>query len=227
MRPQKAQNVTIPGDWTFSGVFKSLGFEDIATAERMELSDLYLTLGATGSTLFIIRQADNNNYMAILGGQSLNSSGLYLFGSTHAQAGDVTFTAAGSNTLQYDDSASLWDFKANDIITTGDVFGFEPKKYIGQNLQTGTTYELVLGDAGKMVDLSNAAAIALTIPANSAVAFPVDTRIDLNQYGAGLVTVGITTDTLRGDPVSQGQYKGLSLWKRTATEWVIYGGTTA
>ena len=50
--------------------------------------------------------------------------------------------------------------------------------------------------------------------------------IDLNQDGAGLVTVGITDDTLRGDAVSQGQYKGLSLWKRAATEWVIYGGTT-
>lgn len=97
--------------------------------------------------------------------------------------------------------------------------------YLGQNLQTGTTYELVLTDAGKIVDLSNAAAIALTIPANSAVAFPVNTRIDLNQDGAGLVTVGITTDTLRGDPVSRGQYKGMSLWKRAATEWVIYGGT--
>lgn len=98
--------------------------------------------------------------------------------------------------------------------------------YKGQNLQTGTTYELVLADAGKIVDLTNAAAIALTIPANSAVAFPVDTRIDIHQNGAGLVTVGITTDTLRGDVISQGQYNFLSLWKRTATEWVVAGGTT-
>jgi hypothetical protein len=99
--------------------------------------------------------------------------------------------------------------------------------YIGQDLRTTTTEELVLANAGQMVDLGNAAATALTIPANASVAFPVNTRIDLNQSGAGLVTVGITTDTLLGDPVSQGQHKGMSLWKKSAEVWVIYGGTTA
>ena len=104
--------------------------------------------------------------------------------------------------------------------------GLDDTAYKGQTLDTTTAYELVLGDAGKIVDLTNAAAIALTIPANSAVAFPVDTRIDIHQNGAGLVTVGITTDTLRGEVVSQGQYKFMSLWKRAATEWVVAGGTT-
>jgi hypothetical protein len=99
-------------------------------------------------------------------------------------------------------------------------------KYVGQNLQTGTTYELVLTDAGKMVEMSNAGANVLTIPANASVAFPVDTRIDITQGGAGLTSVTITTDTLNGELVSQGQYKGLSLWKKSATVWVIYGGTT-
>jgi len=98
--------------------------------------------------------------------------------------------------------------------------------YIGQNLQTGTSYTLVLTDKGKIIEMNNASANTLTIPANASVAFPVDTRIDVVQYGAGLTTVEITTDTLRGDPVSQGQYKGLSLWKRAATEWVVFGGTT-
>jgi len=99
--------------------------------------------------------------------------------------------------------------------------------YLGQNLQTGTAYILVLDDAGKMISMNNASANTLTIPANASVAFPVDTRIDISQYGAGLTTVEIATDTLIGDAVSVGQYKALSLWKRTATEWVIFGGTTA
>ena len=104
--------------------------------------------------------------------------------------------------------------------------GLDDTAYKGQTLDTTTAYELVLGDAGKIVDLTNAAAIALTIPANSAVAFPINTRIDIHQNGAGLVTVGITTDTLRGEVISQGQYKFMSLWKRAATEWVVAGGTT-
>jgi hypothetical protein len=103
--------------------------------------------------------------------------------------------------------------------------------YIGQDLRTTTTEELVLANAGQMVDLDNASAIALTIPANSAIPFPINTRIDLNQGGDGLVTVGITDDTLDvgvgAGPVSQGKNMGMSLWKKSATVWVIYGGTTA
>lgn len=100
------------------------------------------------------------------------------------------------------------------------------KKYVGQNLQTGTSYELVLGDAGKIIEMNNAGANTLNIPANASVAFPVDTRIDVIQYGAGTTTITITTDTLTGEVVSTGQYKAMSLWKRAATEWVVIGGTT-
>ena len=107
-----------------------------------------------------------------------------------------------------------------------DVAAINKSKYIGQNLQTGTTYTLVLTDAGKIVEMNNGSANVLTIPANTAVAFPVDTRIDIVQGGAGLTSVTITDDTLNGELVSQGQYKGLSLWKKSATVWVIFGGTT-
>ena len=122
-------------------------------------------------------------------------------------------------------------------ITTGTVrtitmpdeditLGRADKGYIGQNLQTGTTYELVIGDAGKIVEMNNGASNVLTIPANAAVAFPVDTRIDIVQGGAGLTSVTITSDTLNGELVSFGQYKALSLWKKSATVWNIFGGTT-
>ena len=104
------------------------------------------------------------------------------------------------------------------------------KKYLGSNLQTGTTYTLVLGDAGEIVEMNNASANTLTVPPNSSVAFPVNTRIDINQHGAGLTTVaagaGVTVRSLTG-LVSQGQYAGMSLWKRATDEWVLYGGTTA
>jgi hypothetical protein len=99
-----------------------------------------------------------------------------------------------------------------------------PKKYRGQNLQTGTSYELVLEDAGKIIEMNNASANTLNIPANSAVAFPVDTRIDVVQYGAGATTITITTDTLTGTATIPAQYGIVSLWKRAATEWVVWGG---
>ena len=100
------------------------------------------------------------------------------------------------------------------------------KKYFGQNLQTGVAYTLVLADAGKIVEMNNAAANILTIPANASVVFPINTRIDIVQGGAGLLSVAIIDDTLNGELVSFGQYKALSLWKKSATVWVVFGGTT-
>lgn len=58
------------------------------------------------------------------------------------------------------------------------------------NTQIGTTYAFALTDAGQNVDLSNAAAIAATIPPHSTVAFPVGTLLYWTQAGAGVVTVG-------------------------------------
>jgi len=56
------------------------------------------------------------------------------------------------------------------------------------NDQTGTTYTLVLGDAGKHITFTNAAAITVTVPTNAAVAFPIGTVISFSQGGAGQVT---------------------------------------
>jgi len=109
-----------------------------------------------------------------------------------------------------------------------EVAAINKGKYEGQNLQTGTTYTLVLGDGLSMpVEMNNAAANTLTVPPNSSVEFPVNTRIDIIQYGAGLTTIAAGSGvTLRGDLISQGQYKGLSLWHRATDEWVVFGGTT-
>jgi len=99
-----------------------------------------------------------------------------------------------------------------------------------ENAQTGTSYTLVLSDAGKMVTLTNASAITLTIPTNASVAFPVNTRIDLLQYGAGQVTVGGAGVTIysSGSKLKLfGQYSGASLWKKATDTWVLIGDITA
>lgn len=54
------------------------------------------------------------------------------------------------------------------------------------NAQTGTTYTLVAGDATKLVTLSNAGAITLTIPSG---VFTTGQYINLQQIGVGQVTV--------------------------------------
>ena len=93
--------------------------------------------------------------------------------------------------------------------------------------QTGTSYALVLTDAGKLVTLSNASAITLTIPASSTVAWIANTRIDLLQLGAGQVTFstasGVTLNSSGGLTKSAGQYAGQSLLYVATNTWVLVG----
>lgn len=100
-----------------------------------------------------------------------------------------------------------------------------------ENAQTGTTYTLVLTDAGKMVTLSNASAITLTVPTNASVAFPTNTRIDLLQYGAGQVTIaaagGVTINSKASALKLSAQYAGATLWKKASDTWVLVGDISA
>jgi hypothetical protein len=57
---------------------------------------------------------------------------------------------------------------------------------ISFNAQTGTTYTLVAADLGKIVTLSNAAGITLTVPPS---VFATGNIINIQQIGAGQVTL--------------------------------------
>jgi hypothetical protein len=104
------------------------------------------------------------------------------------------------------------------------VYGAVTKSTI--NTQTGTTYTLVLGDAGKLITMSNASAITLTVPTNSSVAYATGTRIDIAQLGAGQVTIsgaGITF-TSKGSALKiTGQYSAASLLKTGTDTWLLIG----
>jgi hypothetical protein len=96
------------------------------------------------------------------------------------------------------------------------------------NSQSGTTYTLVLGDIDKYVICSNASAIALTVPPNSSVAFPVGIEVHVEQGGAGAITLtpgsGVTLNKHAGfNLVTDGQYSVVTL-KKTATDtWTVFG----
>lgn len=96
---------------------------------------------------------------------------------------------------------------------------------VGINAQSGTTYTLVLGDLGKDVNCSNAAAITLTVPPNSSVAFPIGSMIAISQGGAGAVTAtagaGVTLRTPNGAATTS-QYDGRVLEKIGTDEWRVW-----
>ena len=97
------------------------------------------------------------------------------------------------------------------------------------NAQTGTSYTLVLTDVAKVISLTNAAAITLTVPTNASVAFPVGTQILLYQGGAGQVTIS-SSATIRSQGSKlklTGQYAVAGLIKIDTDEWVAFGNLTS
>jgi hypothetical protein len=97
------------------------------------------------------------------------------------------------------------------------------------NTQTGTAYTLVLSDAGKVVEMNNAAANVLTVPNNSAVPYPIGTIIEPCQYGAGQTTIAEAAGVVINAPNGKklvARYSSASLRKRATNEWMLIGDTT-
>ena len=97
------------------------------------------------------------------------------------------------------------------------------------NAQTGTTYTLVLTDNGRLVTLSNAAAITLTVPTNASVAYATGAVINIQQIGAGQVTVaGAAGVTVTGTGTKlRTQYSAAALVKTGTDSWTLIGDLSA
>lgn len=101
---------------------------------------------------------------------------------------------------------------------------------LGINPQTGTTYTTVLADNGKLVTLTNASPIALTIPLNASVNYPVGAQINIVQYGAGQVTVSgaggvtvVSTGASASAPKLRAQYSTATLIQTSTDNWLVVG----
>ncbi len=132
---------------------------------------------------------------------------------------DVTSIDGSETTYVYKSSA---DGEAN----LGLIIGTAPI-----NSQSAA-YTFVLSDRGKVIlhPSADTTARVFTIPANASVAFGIGTCITVvNQNGAGVITLAITSDTMRlAGSGSTGSRtiaaNGIaSLIKLTATEWIVGG----
>jgi hypothetical protein len=116
-----AGQVNLSTDGTITcGTFTSTGIDDNATGERLQLTDTEMVLGASGDDYDITRNV-NDRILFLSGGNGASSgANIALIGGTHATlANDIKLRSGSTDQLAYDDSASLWDFQANDITTTG------------------------------------------------------------------------------------------------------------
>jgi hypothetical protein len=105
----------------------------------------------------------------------------------------------------------------------------DAKTKIVANYQTGSAYTLVLTDAGKRVLRVDGSANTTTVPLNSSVAFPVDTVVYVQQYGAGASSIvaagGVTILTATGLAIG-GQYRMVALIKEATDTWSLVGASS-
>jgi hypothetical protein len=79
----------------------------------------------------------------------------------------------------------------NDTVSANYAVGYREAPQVSKT----ANYQLVLADRGKSI-LMNGTSLTLTIPANSAVAFPVGTVIIIVNVNTSALSISITTDTL-------------------------------
>jgi hypothetical protein len=115
------QSGVLTGDLDVTGNFSSRGIDDNATGERVQIEDAAILFGdggTPGEIYSIALRAVTSGELQLIGGSSPGtSSNISLFGGTHATlANDIKLSSSAALQLHYDDSASLWDFQANDVI---------------------------------------------------------------------------------------------------------------
>lgn len=95
------------------------------------------------------------------------------------------------------------------------------------NPQSGTTYTFALTDAFAPVVTSNSSAVTVTVPANGTVAFPLGTELEVEQGGAGQVTlaagVGVTINSASGNLSISAQGGKVKLRKTGTNTWYASG----
>ena len=97
--------------------------------------------------------------------------------------------------------------------------------------QKTASYTLsALTERDNMIEVSSGSATTITVPLNSAVAYPVGTSIEILQTSTGQVTVagasGVTINATPGFKLRT-QWSGASLFKRAENTWVLSGDLTA
>lgn len=225
------QDITVNGN-SFAASATSITIEDnmiqLAHENPANTVDLGLVVGYNdGANLHagIVRDVSSDRWK-------------FFEGANTEPATTVDFTQASLDDLEVNDLFAV------DITLTGNTTvsasgitftdGSQTKEGVPSRtpiIQKTESYTLsALSERDSLVEMSNASATTLTIPLNSAVAFPIGTSLDILQTGAGQVTIagdsGVTVNATPGLKLRT-QWSSATLFKRDTNTWVVYGDLTA
>ena len=172
---------------------------------------------------------------------------------TTADGGGITLKGATDKTFNWVDATDSWtssehinlasgkDLKVNGtavISSTAGGFIFTDGTQTKEGtpsrtpiIQKTDSYTLsALTERDSLIEVAKATATTITIPLNSAVAFPVGTSIDILQTSTGQVTIagsgGVTINSTPGLKLRT-QWSTATLFKRAENTWIVYGDLTA
>jgi hypothetical protein len=200
--------------------------------------EIVFITGVSGDTFTIVRARSGTTGITHASGATvrhvLTSDDLNFF-KTAIQP--TTFTAKGQ-LLSASASAttSVLNVGTNDYVLTADSAQTSGLKWAAApttslnltlNAQTGTTYTLVSGDVNKLVTLSNASAVTVTVPNG---VFTTGQQIHLQAIGAGQVTVasdGTTTITSTPGLKLRAQYSAATLICTGTNTFTLVGDLSA
>jgi len=158
-------------------------------------------------------------------------NGTVTFNGNPSFTGNLTIGNASSDTLTINSTATataLATFSAGANLTPAATPATNAVGYLGtpQNLRSGN-YNVVMSDTGK--DLYFTTTSITAIPANASIAFPIGSIVQFSVAAGQVLTITITTDTLRWVPANLTGSRTLTgpafctIQKKTATEWWISG----
>ena len=180
-----------------------------------------LTLDISGVSVQFVYNGTTWDVFAQIGGNG--GTAMTLTGTETATNKTFTTGNAFNGTLGATTPSTVVGTTVSDSI--GDV------RILVQNSQSAA-YTLVLGDSGKHIlhPSADTTARTFTIPANSTVAFTIGTAVTfINQNAGGVITISITTDTMRLAGAGTTGSRSLAAngvataVKITSTEWIISG----
>ncbi len=137
-----------------------------------------------------------------------------------AVAAAASAASATGSVTSVDASGGVETVAGSAITVTGTVRGAAPV-----NSQTGTSYVILTGDRGKLVTISNAASVAVTLP-QAGGTFPANWYCRVQNRGAGTVTITPTTSTVDGAAsIALTQNQGVELFSDGANYFTFRGSS--
>jgi hypothetical protein len=211
-------SLTLSGDLTVNGTTTTLN------STTMSVDDKNIELGSVASP---------SDVTADGGGITLKGATDKTFNwvdATDSWTSSEHINLASGKDLKVNGTAVISSTAGGFIFTDGTQTkeGTPSRTPIIQKTDSYTLSELTERDS--LIEVAKASATTITIPLNSAVAFPVGTSLDILQTSTGQVTIagtaGVTVNATPGLKLRT-QWSSATLFKRAENTWVVIGDLSA